>query len=649
MNNIYLHKELQSNTTLRQEHSGVGLKKERLDVLDQIMENESIMQVISPNVLVQNLSQMKKSQLPTQESVLIIKKQIYNDKLIYSKKNIQTQESSKTLVLDSIGTDKDLKPFWNSLTQKLSQNLWLPTETDCVDLDSSSWNGSSKKLLLNSWFSVTVQTNPQIYQETYQMTFSQLLQSLLQKTMESEQLNTENKEQSQKNKKEIQKLMKELTETCEEKKTRHQNNNEYQKRKTKQIMDTEKRLFKNKLKCQKLGIDYTEPELKDNAGKAYKIKVYPDKTQKQILKEWFGVRRWVYNNCLDKINSKTVKPTLSELRKHVINNCNFEEKNQWMLNYEYDLRDEAVRDLLKNIKSNKEKGVSFKLKYISKNFNTQSISVLSKKWNAPNNFYSKIFKPKVLSSSEPLPDNLKYTSRLLKSKTNKYQLCIPRPLDLQSENQAHNNMVFIDPGVRDFLTCFDPSGKVITIGKSDNIRIARLLHWKRKLQSKLSKIKINKKKKSMTRALLRIGEKLKCIIEELHKKACKWLCSEYDNIFIPRLNFHDCKNLNKRSKSVLATYQHCSFLNRLIHKSNEYPGCNVNEVNESFTSKTCTKCGILKMDLGRAKQFNCKNCKISIGRDISASRNILLRYFTKKVKCKFDNEIESVSDSVVGS
>jgi len=84
--------------------------------------------------------------------------------------------------------------------------------------------------------------------------------------------------------------------------------------------------------------------------------------------------------------------------------------------------------------------------------------------------------------------------------------------------------------------------------------------------------------------------------------------------------------------AVLATYQHCSFLNRLIHKSNEYPNCNVNEVNEYYTSKTCTNCGYLKTDLGKAKVFNCNNCKLSI----------------KKIKCKFDYEIESLVDSVVG-
>ena len=36
------------------------------------------------------------------------------------------------------------------------------------------------------------------------------------------------------------------------------------------------------------------------------------------------------------------KLTLKELRKRVINNDNYKEKDQWMLKYEYDLRDDEI-------------------------------------------------------------------------------------------------------------------------------------------------------------------------------------------------------------------------------------------------------------------------------------------------------------------
>ena len=90
------------------------------------------------------------------------------------------------------------------------------------------------------------------------------------------------------------------------------------------------------------------------------------------------------------------------------------------------------------------------------------------------------------------------------------------------------------------------------------------------------------------------------------------------------------KNLNKRSKSVLASLQYCEFVNRLVHKSKEFPGCEVIEVNEAFTSKTCGCCGSLKSDLGRNRVYECDTCKQVIGRDV------MLRYFTKIFKIRFE-------------
>ena len=656
MNNTSLLTKLQNNLILPLEHLEDGQKTEKLSALDLITEKESTTLMTLKNTLASSKKNKKTIQYVMQESVPIIKNQICKDKLNYYNKLTPMQESSKILALDSIGTDLALEPFWNSSTADLSQKLWLPIETECVDLPLNLWNGSLKSLMSNSWFSTIVQTNQTTLQETYQMTFLQSLLCLLQKTMGSEQLNIKNKEQLQKNKNQLKKIQKQknlhqqqILETPEKQQIRIDKTNEYNKREEKRQQDKLKKILKEKEKCNKKNIIYTEPVLKKQAEKSFKIKIYPDKDQKKTLKNWFGVRRLIYNTCLRKIKDKSVEPTLKSLRKHVINNCNFTTENKWMLKYEYDLRDEAVRDLLKNIKSNNEKGNKYTIKYINKKNNSESLSVLSKKYNKKNNFYSSIFKPINLKSSEKLPETLTYTSRLIKTKTNRYYLCIPRPLELQSENQAHNNMIFIDPGVRDFLTCYDPSGNIITIGKGNNIRIAKLLSYKRKLQSMITKEKKSRKKKRLSIALLRANEHVNNLIKEMHKKTSRWLCENYDYVFIPRLNFHQCKNLNKRSKALLASYQHCAFVDRLIHKSKEFPNCNINEVNESFTSKTCSCCGIQNKELRKSKQFICKNknCLLEIDRDINASRNIMLRYFTKIVKLKFDTK--TLEQKVSGS
>ena len=313
--------------------------------------------------------------------------------------------------------------------------------------------------------------------------------------------------------------------------------------------------------------------------------------------------------CLAKYKKGT-KLNLKEYRKSIINNENFTKSNQWMLDYDYDLRDEALKDFFKNVESKKAKGKKFDIKYKSKHTKTkESISVLSKKWNKPRNFYSSIFKPTVLKTSEILPRDLKYTSRLVHTETNKYFFCIPKPMEMQSENQAHKS-IFIDPGQVDFITGYDPSGSILVWGENDSVKIARLLHYRRRLHSKMSRETNKQKKKRLKLAWLRAYSRIDNLVKDMHKKLALWLCQNYKRIYIPRLNFHTMKNLNKRSKQVLASLQNCEFLNRLIFKSREFPGCEVIEVNEAFTSKTCGSCGNLKDDLGRNRTYECNKCSI---------------------------------------
>lgn len=402
-------------------------------------------------------------------------------------------------------------------------------------------------------------------------------------------------------------------------------------------MDLEQEFTKDKEKNKKKNLKISNNN-KIEAGKSKLIQIYPTNIQKITLKKWFGVRRWIYNKCLEAINNKVAKLNRKDLRDKIINNKNFQTENTWMLDYEYDLRDEALNDLLKNYKSNFSKNKSFNIKFLSKK-QGESLSVLSKKWNKKNNFYSEIFKLENIKTSEKLPEQLNYTCRLKRTQLNKYYLCIPEPLQMKSENQALGKMIFIDPGVKTFLTGYDPSGKIIQWGEKDIGVISRLLHYKRKLQSKMSskwkKTSIlmfkSSNRRKMFKAILRINNRIYNLVNELHKKLSKWLVENYQYIFIPKLNFHNCKKLNKKSKSKMASYRHCAFVDRLKNKTREISNTYVLEINEAFTSKTCSKCGNQHQSLKNKDIYECSECQLKIGRDINASKNVMLRYFTKRV------------------
>lgn len=46
---------------------------------------------------------------------------------------------------------------------------------------------------------------------------------------------------------------------------------------------------------------------------------------------------------------------------------------------------------------------------------------------------------------------------------------------------------------------------------------------------------------------------------------------------------------------------------------------------EGYTSRLCSKCGWDNKKLGGAHVFDCKQCKLSIGRDVNGARNILIK------------------------
>jgi transposase len=386
-----------------------------------------------------------------------------------------------------------------------------------------------------------------------------------------------------------------------------------------------------KQKALEKGKIFIDRTLKDNAGKSKHIRVYFDIEQKKTIKKWLGVTRFIYNKCLEIIKSNS-NWSIKYLREKIINNANYKNKNQWMLEYNYDLRDEALSDLLKNIKSNKAKGKKFDIHFKSRKeeyIKGASLSILAKHWNHKKGFFSNIYNTNKIKSNEKLPDILMYTSRLLKTATNKYFISLPLPLNENQVDVKEQNVIFIDPGSKCFLTGYDPSGKIIVWGENDIGRIARLLHYKRKLQSKKSLKDFSSKKKRKYRlAELRIGEKISNLIVDLHKKLAKWLCENYTKIYIPRLNFHKMKKLHSKEKAKLASLSHCAFVDRLIWKSREYK-CNIYEVQEDYTSKTCSNCGFLKQNL-KGRIYNCDACNNVFDRDVNASKNIMLKYLTER-------------------
>ena len=375
------------------------------------------------------------------------------------------------------------------------------------------------------------------------------------------------------------------------------------------------------------------------------------KKQKQEFNSWLGVSRYIYNNCLAYVK-EIRKFEKQKLRELFIHNKNYINDHWMMQSSVYELRDQALETLENNINSMKQKlkvdkkyknckykDSDFKkiaiklLKFKSKKFELKtnaSITILSKFWNpkTPRSFHYSLLSKKSIKKSHNLPEKVNHTVKILRTPTKRYIMIEPYKLSIENQDRKDKNMVFIDPGSKIFLNCYDPEGTIIKIGENDLSKIARLLHYSSKIQSKKSKTKKKNKKKRLRQSLLKNNEKIRNMVKDMHNKASKFLCEKYTNIYIPKLNFHTMTNLGKKYKEKLKSLKLCSFVDCLKNQSIKY-NSQVKIVTEEYTTKTCGSCGIMGK-CGKKRVFNCKNCKVSLDRDDNGSRNIMIKYFTEQ-------------------
>ena len=356
-----------------------------------------------------------------------------------------------------------------------------------------------------------------------------------------------------------------------------------------------------------------------------------------------GTARWTYNRVVDAIRNKRCKANKTELRARVLNRrCLLETPLEWVLETPYDVRDEAMADVLKAIKANvAAKRTKFHLKFRSRKDNQQSIVVLKKHWKHQTGIYSSVFGADKLRSPEKLPDTLDFDSRLVKTRLGHWYLCLPLQLQMVDlgEKQAKDDVdgvIALDPGVRTFMTGYDPSGKVWEWGKEDIGRIYRLCHAIDKLQSKWSQKNVRHDQRyRLKRAAMRLRLKVRNLIDDMHKNLAKWLCEKYKVVLLPAFETSGMirkgqRKINSKTVRGMVTWSHYRFRQRLIHKVRAYEGRNLIVCDEAFTSKTCGQCGKLHQKLGGNKTFSCPSCKIVVDRDVNGARNILLRYLTLK-------------------
>ncbi|OQX24300.1 MAG: hypothetical protein BWK80_21475 [Desulfobacteraceae bacterium IS3] len=351
----------------------------------------------------------------------------------------------------------------------------------------------------------------------------------------------------------------------------------------------------------------------ENTGlKSRKIRLYPNDEQKCLLMQWLGTARFVYNQTVEYLRQPETLADWFGIKTEIIAGL-----QDWANPVPYQIKSIAVRDAciaVKNAKMKcKQTGQIQNVKFKSKREQRDSAFV-PKSAVKESSFYTTLL-GKTMRTAEPLPEAL-YDCRLT-CENGKFWLCVPvRKANLVSENQRYG-AVALDPGVRTFQTFYSPvtAGK---IGTGDFGRVQRLCQHLDNLYSKISKAKC-KQKRRLKKAAVRIREKIKNLINEIHHKTAYFLCKNFSVIFLPPFETSQMvSKLRSKTARAMLTWAHFRFAEFLKHKASEF-GTLVVRVCEAYTSKTCSACGKIH-NIGSKKVMNCTACGTVIDRDINGAR-----------------------------
>ncbi|MCP3663106.1 MAG: transposase, partial [Gammaproteobacteria bacterium] len=360
-----------------------------------------------------------------------------------------------------------------------------------------------------------------------------------------------------------------------------------------------------------------------------------------------GTCCFVYNQGVEARQDSTERANIAALRARTKSD-EMLAQHPWLADSPEDVRDGALQDLTKAqsvhfAKLRKLRDVdpaarlACKFKFQSKRDSQQSIEIRARDWGRSRGMYSKLFGQGVLKWAEELPKELKATCRLVRDRLGRYYICLVRQVAIRSENQAPKSthgVVYLDPGVRTFQTCFDADGLIAEWGEADMTKLFQHCYAADRLQKRISNTKGNSTKKHRRRmAWHRLLQKIRNKVNEVHKKLSTWLCENYRVVLLPKFETQQMVRRRHRkpgSKTArgMCTWAHYRFRQTLLSKAELYPWCKVVVCDEHYTSKTCGACGWINPTLCSSKAFKCASCNYTADRDISAARNILLRYLT---------------------
>lgn len=352
-------------------------------------------------------------------------------------------------------------------------------------------------------------------------------------------------------------------------------------------------------------------------NKAFKYRIYPNASQKEILSKTFGCVRVIWNACAESFNSydKDLNPSPVILTKK-----DLVSDKPWLNDVSAAALQQKQRDFMEFSKQFFSKGRKKKLGrpvFKSKNGN-QSFRVPNQKFRLNE---GKIRIEKIgwikLSVDRTIPNEARLIScTVSKNKAGQYFVSILVDTEVCHKKKT-GKTIGVDFGI-----------KIMAV-LSNGVEIQNP-HFLRKNQAKLKVLQrhLSKKKKSSRRR-----DKCRKRIAVLHQKILNHKLWYIHNITIRLVNNYDViciEDLNvsgmMKNHCLAGAVSDVSFAE--IRRQLEYKclwyGKKLSVIDRFYpSSKTCYRCGWKNDDLKLSDRiFKCKKCGLNIDRDLNAAINI---------------------------
>jgi putative transposase len=362
--------------------------------------------------------------------------------------------------------------------------------------------------------------------------------------------------------------------------------------------------------------------------KAYKFRIYPTQEQEQLLAQFFGAKRWIYNHFL----SEQKQLWLSE-KKHLShfdmnNNITSLKKQEdlgwlrqvddWCLKHATEDLSLSYKNFFNSIKG-KRKGKKmelprFKKKSNQQSYRTRGIKILDNSVKLP-----KIKTPIACVFHQAIPvDSTIKSSTLTKTPSGKYFISILTETDVVLKPTTGKE-VGIDLGIKDLITT--SCGIKFQHPEKQILKAKGLLKRRQKQLARKTKGSKNYERKRLEVA--KKYEQITNIKTNYYHNISNWLVTEYDAIYVEDLNVSGMLKNRKLSRAIHESGW--SQLSNMIEYKCSWYGKTYYRISRWFpSSKTCSVCDnkLSELSLG-TRSWTCNSCGTQHDRDINAAQNIL--------------------------